>query len=190
MNLPNLLTISRFFLTCIFIIFAQQGDAGAWGALFFFALAAVTDIFDGYIARKYDLITPFGKLMDPIADKFLTLAAFFMIAFEGLVPLWAVILIAVREILVTASRIQCMTRGQVIPAEQTGKIKTVLQMVTIILALVYRVFWPAGAVPGAGSGLFEFYWQGAVVLFMIFSVILTVWSGIEYFRNLPKEGEA
>ena len=190
MNLPNLLTISRIFLTCIFIIFAQQGAAGAFWALFFFAVAAITDILDGYIARKHDLITPFGKLMDPIADKFLTLSAFFMIAFEGLVPLWMVIVIAAREILVTASRIQCMTRGQVLPAEQTGKIKTVVQMTTIVVALIYRVLWPQGALQTSASSLFEFYWQGAVILLIIFSAVLTVWSGVEYFRSLPKEGDA
>lgn len=183
MNLPNILTLSRFFLTCIFIILAQQGEEGAWGALFFFVLAVITDFADGYIARKYDIITPFGKLMDPVADKFLTLAAFFMLAFEGLVPLWAVLVIAVREIIVTASRIQCMTRGQVLPAEQIGKIKTVVQMITIILALLYR------CVGEPSENLWGFCWQGAVFLFIIFSVILTVWSGIEYFRNLPKEGD-
>ena len=184
MNLPNILTLSRIFLTCLFIIFAQQGEPGAWGALVFFVLAVATDFADGYIARKYDLITPFGKLMDPVADKFLTLAAFFMLAFEGLVPLWMVLVIAVREILVTASRLQCMTRGQVIPAEQTGKIKTVVQMTTIIVALLYR------AVGEGAENLLGFYWQGAIILLIIFSVILTVWSGLEYFRNLPKEGDA
>jgi CDP-diacylglycerol--glycerol-3-phosphate 3-phosphatidyltransferase len=184
MNLPNMLTLSRVFLTCLFIVYAQEGAAGAWGALLFFLLAVITDFADGYIARKYDLITPFGKLMDPVADKFLTLAAFFMLAFESLVPLWTVLVIAVREILVTASRIQYITRGQVIPAEQTGKIKTVVQMITIIVALLYR----SVAIPS--ENLLGFYWQGAIILFIIFSVILTVWSGIEYFRNLPKEGDA
>jgi CDP-diacylglycerol--glycerol-3-phosphate 3-phosphatidyltransferase len=184
MNLPNILTLSRVFLTCLFIICAQQGADGAWWAFLFFVIAIITDFADGYIARQYDLITPFGKLMDPVADKFLTLAAFFMLGFEGLIPLWAVIVIAIREILVTASRIQCMTRGQVIPAEQTGKIKTVVQMITIVLALLYR------AVGTASESFLGFCWQGAIILFMIFSVILTLWSGIEYFRNLPKEGDA
>ena len=184
MNLPNILTLSRVFLTCLFIICAQQGVAGAWGALLFFVLAVITDFADGYIARKYDLITPFGKLMDPVADKFLTLSAFFILAFEGLFPLWMVLVIAVREILGTATRIQCMTRGQVIPAEQTGKIKTVVQMTTIIVALLYY------CLGGATENLLGFYWQGTVILLIIFSVILTVWSGVEYFRNLPKEGDA
>ncbi len=183
MNLPNLLTLTRFFLTCIFIILVQQGAEGSGWAMLIFLIAVATDFMDGYIARKYDLITPFGKLMDPVADKFLTLAAFFMLAFEGLFPLWMVVVIAVREMLVTASRVQYMTRGQVIPAEQTGKIKTVVQMTTIVVALVYRMAlaWP--------DSFFKFYWQGMIFLLIIFSVILTVWSGVEYFRNLPKEDE-
>lgn len=184
MNLPNILTLSRIFLTCLFIISAQQGVAGAWVALLFFVLAVITDFADGYVARKYDLITPFGKLMDPIADKFLTLSAFFMLAFEGLIPLWMVGVIAVREIIVTASRLHRMTRAQVIPAEQTGKIKTVVQMMTIIMALMYR------SLGSPSESLSGFYWQGTIILFIIFSVILTVWSGVEYFRNLPKEGDA
>ncbi|MBF0331469.1 MAG: CDP-diacylglycerol--glycerol-3-phosphate 3-phosphatidyltransferase [Candidatus Omnitrophica bacterium] len=184
MNLPNLLTLMRFFLTCIFVIFVQQGADSAGWAMLVFVIAIATDFMDGYIARRYDLITPFGKIMDPMADKFLTLAAFFMLAFEGLFPLWMVVVIAVREMLVTASRIQYMTRGQVIPAEQTGKIKTVVQMTTITAALIYRMTmtWP--------DSFFKFYWQGLLFLLIIFSVILTVWSGIEYFRNLPKEDEA
>jgi CDP-diacylglycerol--glycerol-3-phosphate 3-phosphatidyltransferase len=122
--------------------------------------------------------------MDPVADKFLILSAFFMLAFEGLLPLWMVLVIAVREILVTASRIQCMTRGEVISAEQTGKIKTVVQIATIIVALLYHSF------DVSSENLLGFYWQGTIILLIIFSVILTVWSGIEYFRNLPKEGDA
>ncbi|MFH0754219.1 MAG: CDP-diacylglycerol--glycerol-3-phosphate 3-phosphatidyltransferase [Candidatus Omnitrophota bacterium] len=181
MNLPNLLTLMRFFLTCIFIIFVQKGVDGAGWAMLVFLVAVATDFLDGYIARKYDLITPFGKLMDPVADKFLILAAFFMLAFEGLFPLWMVVVIAVREMLVTASRIQYMTRGQVIASEQTGKIKTVIQMATIMIALIYRM-----EMDGPDSFI-KFYWQGLLFLLIIFSVILTVWSGIEYFRNLPKE---
>jgi CDP-diacylglycerol--glycerol-3-phosphate 3-phosphatidyltransferase len=184
MNLPNILTLSRVFLTCLFIIFSQQGAGAAGLALGCFVIAALTDLADGYIARKYDLITPFGKLMDPIADKFLTLAAFFVLAFESLIPLWMVVVIAVREILVTSSRIQCMTRGQVIPAEQTGKVKTSVQMATIIVALLYR----AAVLPW--DNVLGFYWQGIIIMLIILSVILTVWSGVEYFRNLPKEGDA
>ncbi len=189
MNLPNMLTLSRFFLTCIFIIFMQQGAPGAGWALLIFAAAGLTDLADGYIARKYDLITPFGKLMDPVADKFLILSAFFILAFEGLVPLWSILVIGIREIVVTASRIQLLTRGQLIPAEQTGKIKTVVQMTTIIVALLYRIR-ETGTTILSGENFLGSYWQGVIILLMFFSVVLTVWSGIEYFRGLPKEGDA
>ena len=189
MNFPNILTLSRIFLTCIFVVFMQQGVSGAGWALLFFAIAVATDFADGFIARKYDLVTSFGTLMDPIADKFLILAAFFMLAFEALVPLWMVLVIAGREILVTASRLHRITNGQVIPAEQLGKIKTVVQMTTVIVALFYRVLWPWASTSSPASTLLS-YWQGIIILFIIFSFVLTIWSGIEYFRNLPKEGNA
>lgn len=182
MNLPNNLTLARIFLTCIFIVLAAGGAAGAWLALACFITAAVTDFADGYIARKYGMVTAFGKIMDPVADKFLTLAAFFILAFDGLVPLWMVLVIAAREILVTASRIYRMTAGQVIPAEGSGKAKTVVQMATIVLALFYR------AMPL--EGLLGSCWQGAIFLFIILSVILTLWSGVEYFWGPFKERDA
>ena len=182
MNLPNSLTLSRIFLTCIFIVLAAQGASGAWLALVCFITASVTDFADGYIARKYGLVTAFGKIMDPVADKFLTLAAFFILAFDGIIPLWMVLVIAAREILVTASRIYRMTAGQVIPAEGSGKAKTVVQIVTIVAALFYR------AMPM--TGLLGSCWQGAIFLFIILSVALTIWSGGEYFFGSSKERDA
>ena len=189
MNLPNMLTMSRFVMTCVFIIFMQQGASGAFLALVFFVGAAATDMLDGHVARKYGLVTTFGKLMDPVADKFLTLSAFFILAFEGLAPLWMVIVIALREILVTASRLHGMTKGQVIPAEQTGKVKTMVQIATILVALVYRTLWSV-PVASTGASLMSYQWKGLIILFVIFSLVLSLWSGSEYFRNLPKEGAA
>ncbi len=182
MNLPNRLTLARIFLTCIFIVLAVEGRPDAWLALACFITAAVTDFADGYIARKYGMVTAFGKIMDPVADKFLTLAAFFILAFDGLIPLWMVLAIAAREILVTASRIHRMTGGQVIPAEGSGKAKTVVQMVTIVVALFYR------AIPL--QGLLGSCWQGAIFVLIILSVVLTIWSGVEYFLGLSKERDA
>ncbi len=186
MNLPNMLTMSRLVLTCVFIIFMQQGAPGAVLALIFFIIAALTDMLDGHIARKHNLITTFGKLMDPVADKFLTLSAFFILAFEGLAPLWMILVIAFREIVVTASRLHAMTKGQVIPAEQTGKIKTIVQIAAILVALVYRVLWSYPAT-STGANLMEFQWRGLIVAFIIFALVLSVWSGVEYFRAIPKE---
>jgi len=184
MNIPNIVTISRIYLTFVFATVAQSASASAasW-ALGIFALAAFSDWLDGYLARKMNMASAFGKLMDPIADKALTLTAFFIFAFEGLFPLVLVMLVAAREILITTSRIHMMTRGQVIPAEQAGKIKTVMQMVTISLALVLRLLaaWP----PSAGwMKDNEIVWRGGLNVLMIIVVILTVWSGAVYWRNL------
>lgn len=186
MNGPNALTVSRFFITCAFAVLASMpGFKMALAALSMFVLASVTDWADGYIARKYDLVTPFGTLMDPIADKCLTLTAFFVFACQGLLPLWAVILIACREILVTMSRIQALTKGQVIAAEKSGKIKTVVQMTVIALALLYRTVM-AHEKMSAFLNPYDNYLRIGLFCFMMVALVLTVSSGIEYFRNMKK----
>jgi CDP-diacylglycerol--glycerol-3-phosphate 3-phosphatidyltransferase len=183
-NLPNTLTLSRFFLTCLFAILAQdRGITGAAAMLAVFSLAALTDWADGYIARKHNIQTTFGKIMDPIADKFLVLTAFFVFAFEGIIPLWMVILVATREMLVTASRIHAVTRAQVIPAERSGKIKTVFQMSTILVIISYRLFASA---PATQEGIrnVEIYWQCFIAFLMIVVVALTLVSGYSFFCSL------
>ncbi|NTV29785.1 MAG: CDP-diacylglycerol--glycerol-3-phosphate 3-phosphatidyltransferase [Candidatus Omnitrophica bacterium] len=186
MNIPNILTVSRFFLTVVFASFAQgSGTGAAVLAVLVFTCAALTDWADGYLARKYDISTAFGKLMDPIADKALVLSAFFIFAYAGLWSLWLVYMIAAREILVTASRIQAMTRGQVIPAEKAGKIKTIFQMGTISAALVCRVLVIWSATAGFMKN-YEILWRAGLDLLMIIATILTIWSGAVYWRNLDK----
>jgi CDP-diacylglycerol--glycerol-3-phosphate 3-phosphatidyltransferase len=182
MNLPNQLTVLRLILSIFFVMaFYSSGLAAAAAALFLFVLAAVTDWADGYLARRYGLITVFGKIMDPVADKVMTLSAFFALASEGFFPFMLVVLVAVRELMVTLSRIFRVTKGQVIPAETLGKLKTVIQMVTIILALLIRLF----AQRATGStGNFGFLWIFVLNMLMIIVVALTIVSGIEYFRRL------
>ncbi len=188
MNVPNILTVSRFFMTCVFAVLASMPGFGmALAALLMFMLASFTDWADGYMARKYNLVTPFGTLMDPIADKCLTLTAFFVFACQGLLPLWAVVLIATREILVTMSRIQALTKGQVVAAEKSGKIKTVVQMVVIACALLYRTVM-AHEQGALFLNSFDIYLRAGLFCFMMVAVVLTVSSGIEYFRNIKKVG--
>jgi len=187
MNLPNILTLSRIFLAMILGSFAQvKGVSGALVTLVVFVAAAVTDLFDGQLARKYNLITTFGKIMDPIADKCLTLTAFFIFAFEGEISIWMVLLVAAREILVTAWRIYAVTRNQVLPAESAGKIKTFFQMLTICCILVYRVFW---SWPPSQALLEKQLILIVVVVntFMIIATILTLWSGWKFFERLRIE---
>ncbi|NLE65568.1 MAG: CDP-diacylglycerol--glycerol-3-phosphate 3-phosphatidyltransferase [Elusimicrobia bacterium] len=180
MNVPNLLTILRVLMAVVMgLSLRQEGIAFAVIALFLFVLASLTDALDGYWARKYGQVTIFGKIMDPVADKVLTLTAFFVLAVQGVFSGWMVGLIALREVLVTLWRIVSMVRGVVLPAEGLGKIKTVFQMGTILFVLLWRVLvlWPP-AMPWTRDlgSLFTFLAQGL----MIGAVLITVISGAAY----------
>lgn len=182
MNLPNLLTLLRLGLTVLFVMaFYSSGFSAAATALFLFVAAALTDWADGYLARRYGLITAFGQIMDPVADKVMTLSAFFVLSSEGFFPLLLVIPVTARELMVTVSRIFRVAKGQVIPAETLGKFKTVLQMITIILALWVRLF----VLNRTGlSGNLGFFWIFVFNMLMIIVTVLTLVSGFEYFRRL------
>ena len=184
MNIPNILTLSRIFLTFVFASFAQGQGFGAMAlALVVFALAALTDWADGYWARKHDMTSAFGKIMDPIADKALILTAFFILAYADLWSLWLVYPIAAREILVTSSRIHALTRGQIIPAEKAGKIKTIFQMITIFAGLSCLVLTAWDLTEDIMRN-YEIFWQAGLNLLMIIATVLTLWSGALYWRNL------
>ena len=105
-------------------------------ALAVFAVASFTDFLDGYLARKYDLVSDFGKFLDPLADKLLVLAALALLVHKGQVSVWVFYIVVLRELVVTGIRLIASNSGRVISAGMTGKIKTVLQMVIIILALI------------------------------------------------------
>ena len=143
MNLPNCLTVFRIILTFFFIYFLQKpGFNAKYVATGIFAVASFTDWLDGFIARRYKLITDFGKIMDPIADKFLTLSAFVVFSLLGIIPFWMTLLIAVREIGLTLLRFKAMGEGKVLAAESLGKYKTVCQMLTIIVILYILILPP------------------------------------------------
>ncbi len=133
MNLPNQLTVARlvlsvFFVACLSVRFPFNHTL----ALAIFLIATATDYLDGEIARKHNLITDFGKLMDPLADKILTAAAFICLIPYGALPAWVVIVIIAREFLITGLRLLAGAKGVVLPAEKLGKHKTGWQMATII----------------------------------------------------------
>src|SRR5438477_9959193 len=116
-NLPNYLTVARFILTFAFIFcVTHSGIVSAVSATLLFMLASWTDYYDGYYAKKYNLITNFGKLMDPIADKLLILSAFFIFAQRQLIPYGIFYLIFAREVMVTASRLKAIRQGKVLAA--------------------------------------------------------------------------
>lgn len=133
MNLPNRITVFRMFIAPLFLVvyFLNIQHKMLISALIF-ALGAVTDAIDGHLARKNNIVTNFGKFLDPIADKMLVTAAFLALMQDGLCNIWIVMLMITREFAITSVRLIAAAQGVVIPANIGGKIKTVFQMVSII----------------------------------------------------------
>ncbi|MBR5533894.1 MAG: CDP-diacylglycerol--glycerol-3-phosphate 3-phosphatidyltransferase [Ruminiclostridium sp.] len=160
MNAANKLTMIRVVLIPVFIVLLYLGYV--LPALAVFIVASVTDFVDGYVARKYNLITDFGKFMDPLADKLLVISAMAWFVEVGWMPGWAFFIVLAREFAVTGLRLVAVEQGLVIAAGKSGKVKTASTMVGIILML---------AVPGDLLNL----------ICVAVIVITTVYSGIEYF---------
>jgi len=139
MNLPNRLTIARFFLTLSFVFaLSIPWQYGHTLALLLFIAGSITDYADGYIARRYGLVTDFGKLMDPLVDKIMITGAFICLvaAPSQAIPAWAVVVIISREFLITGLRLLAASKGIVLPAEALGKHKTGWQIATVIFFLL------------------------------------------------------
>lgn len=138
MNLPNSITFARLILTVIFVVSASiGGTVGLLVALIAFVLATISDWLDGYLARKLNLVTSLGKLMDPLADKILVASAFVYFSSEGLCPVWVTSVIIGREFLVTGLRQIAIEKGEVIAADSLGKWKTTFQLTFGITSLVW-----------------------------------------------------
>ncbi len=186
MNLPNILTLSRIAFAGIMVGLLNQNALWAnIAAVIVFAVASITDFYDGYLAKRMGLVSDFGKIMDPIADKVLILAVFAVMANIGMVQWWMVIVIALREVIVTASRLDAMRKGQVLAAEKAGKIKTVVQIVAISLILLYLVA-EQSSISASWFYAYQKLWQGVINALMLASVLITVVSGASYFRSLKK----
>ena len=138
MSLPNKLTILRMIMIVPFVVFMLVpigGAAGKWIALALFVIASLTDLLDGKIARKYNLVTTFGKFMDPLADKLLVCSAMICLVELGRIPAWIVIVIISREFIISGFRLVASDKGVVIAASWWGKFKTTFQMIMIILMI-------------------------------------------------------
>ncbi len=138
MNTPNKLTLLRFILVFPFVILMLGNWGGEWKkwiCLEIFCIASATDALDGYIARKYDLVTNFGKFMDPLADKLLVCSALICLMAQERLPVWAVLIIIAREFIISGFRLVASDNGIVIAASYWGKIKTICQMVMIIVLI-------------------------------------------------------
>ncbi len=190
MNLPNKITIARILLVPIMMLMPYIGITAktSFGLpivniiiLIIFLVASFTDYLDGHIARRRNIVTNFGKFLDPIADKLLVLAALVMLVEAGTIPGWIPIIIAAREFMVSAIRMLVATEGKVIAASKLGKIKTVTQMVAISLAFLdtnYFMSFVCGALTG-----FALILNILMSVAMILAVIATIWSGVDYFMK-------
>ncbi|WP_309399480.1 CDP-diacylglycerol--glycerol-3-phosphate 3-phosphatidyltransferase [Cerasicoccus maritimus] len=184
MNLPNLLSLSRIaFLFVIAALLFADFKGAVLSALVLFIIAAITDWADGYVARRFKMITDFGKLMDALADKVLMVGMFvILVAHPDFLPRWSLFLVLViigREFLITGLRLVAASRGVVLAAEQGGKIKTVFQIVACsILLLALSLSQDFGMSGGLVS---TFYWIG-MALFVV-AAALTLQSGGTYMTK-------
>jgi CDP-diacylglycerol--glycerol-3-phosphate 3-phosphatidyltransferase len=174
-NIPNLLAFSRLLIAPVMFwiilnpqLFTDSGWDISWSyyaAALLFVIASVTDFFDGYIARELDQITIIGQILDPLADKMLTLAAFLGLMMSGAASVWAIYIIIVRELFITGLRTLSLSEGIDISASWAGKVKTVAQMIAIGFLLMH---WPFGD------------------LLLWIAVLLTLYSGGEYLVGFSK----
>ena len=183
MNLPNKITLSRIVLAFIFMfLLFSRGIAARYLALFTFCLASLTDFFDGRIARRKKVESDFGRLMDPIADKILTLAAFLAFVEMKIIPAWMVIVIIFRELVITGLRLNAARRGKVSSASLAGKHKIVSQMVAIISILIFLIIKESAR--DIWSPVWELWFKRMVFYLMLVTVALTLVSGLSYLlRN-------
>lgn len=180
MNLPNKLTLFRVILVPFFVaalLIREIPYHNLW-ALLLFAVASLTDHFDGKLARKNNQVTTFGQFLDPVADKILVISALVCFVQLGLAPTWCVLIIIAREFIVTSIRLVAVDSGKVIAANQWGKTKTVSQIVAVIAILLLQILLELG-VPGA--------WEAAFVsignIMIYIATLFTVFSGAVYIKE-------
>lgn len=175
-TLPNLLTAYRFAIVpvLLFLLQPSRDNLLALCAFFLFLSGALTDLADGYLARKYQIVSVLGKLMDPLADKMLVATPLIMLIPMGRIPAWVSLLIISRELAVTGLRGLAAASGIVVSASGLGKVKSVFQY-TALCVLIF---------PAALEPIPHLHDIGRVILYV--SLVLTVWSGIDYFVKLQK----
>ncbi len=168
MNLPNKLTVFRVLLIPFFVIVLMTnclGAASKWVALVIFIIASLTDLLDGKIARRYNLVTTFGKFADPLADKILVISAMICLVELGLIRSWIVIIIVAREFIISGFRIIAAEKNVVIAASYWGKFKTTFQMIMVIMLI---------------ADIDNVIWQTTAVVITYIALILTIVSLVDY----------
>lgn len=174
MNVPNAITVARIALVPLFVYFAyQDGDAAAYVAFALFLVASLSDLLDGYLARRAGSITKVGEFLDPLADKLLVGAALFALVDGRSFPVWAALVIAVREVVIQIWRIKIVNAGGRLPASRFAKLKTALQITMVSWWLLP--------------------WESVSVVhyaLLIAALVATVLSGIEYLQATDREEAA
>jgi len=182
MNLPNKLTILRILLSPVFMVFLLTDNVySRYFATLVFLVAAVTDIYDGYLARKTGVVTGFGKFMDPLADKILTSTAFISFVALGYVKAWMILIIIVREFFITGLRTIAAYKGIVIMPSFMSQLKTATQMVVIVIILLYTNV--ATTLTQMGQNPSFFHSPSILKVFdgmVLIAVVLTVGTGLDY----------
>ena len=180
MNWANRLTLSRLFLTIIFVAALNSSwQYGRTMALIVFLLAGVSDFVDGEIARRYGVVTDFGKLMDPLVDKIMVAAAFISLVPLKAVPAWAATTVVARDFLITGLRMMATAKGKVLPAEMLGKQKTSWQVVTVIFFLALLSLHELHYANDTSTWWMR-AWNQARPIVVWITVALTIYSGLGY----------
>lgn len=203
MNLPNKLTMLRIVLVPIFIILlsvpqdlytdnSTAREIVGWIALLIYVVAAITDTLDGRISRSRGIVTKFGKIMDPLADKLLVSAGFIMLTGLGVVPAFITAIIVFRDFFVNALRMFGSDNAKDVAAGLSGKVKTVFQMLAILFALLSYILTP-------GLGIFAFFGESmymttteiivnvAMSITLVCTLVATIWSFVDYFLRFKED---
>lgn len=195
MNLPNKLTMLRMVMVVVFVVFMCLPTKLEWAryvALAVFVLASITDFLDGYISRKNNLVTKFGKIMDPLADKMLVASGFILIAAAGIIPAWMAVVIVLRDFFVTGLRNFGADKEKDLAASLSGKVKTVFQLLAVILALVGTYNFGDFVTQSLVMTPFELLINVGMTVSVAAAVLATVWSLIDYiarFKDTVKVDE-
>lgn len=195
MNLPNKLTMVRMILVLVFVVFMCLPTKLEWAryvALGVFIVASITDFLDGYISRKKNLVTKFGKIMDPLADKMLVASGFILIAAAGIIPAWMAVVIVIRDFFVTGLRNFGADKSKDLAASLSGKVKTVFQLLAVILALVGTYNFGDFVTQSLVMTPFELLINVGMTVSVAAAVLATVWSLIDYiarFKDAVKVDE-
>ena len=196
MNLPNKLTMLRIVLAPLFVLFMAipaHSSITKYVALAIYIMASITDFLDGHIARSRGIVTKFGKIADPLADKLLVSAGFVMLTGAGIIPAWITFIILFRDFTVSSLRMFAVNNGSDVAAVWSGKVKTTFQLIGIIFgifSLAYgfkNVAMFSFITNYSNMGLFNIVINILVTISIVIATITTLWSLVDYFNKFKKD---